>query len=62
MYFFGHGFCITKYRKLKNIDNVARAVFKIIYWIEHGSNSSIKKYNDLKQRLMKIGMKNLFDY
>ena len=33
-------------------------VSRIIYWIERGEPLSMK-YNDLKQRLMKIWMKNL---
>ena len=54
-------------RKSKNMDNVARSVSRIIYWIERGGTSSTKGYNDLKQRLMKIGRRNLayirlFDY
>ena len=44
------------------MDNVTRSVSKIIYWIERGSTSSIKEYNDLKQRLMEIGIKNLLLY
>ena len=31
---------------------------RIIYRLERGDTSSIKEYNNLKQRLMEIGMKN----
>ena len=41
------------------MDSVARFVSRIIYFIERGGTSSTKKYNDLKQRLMEIGMKRL---
>ena len=49
------------------MDNIASSVSKIIYWIEHDGTSFVKEYNNLKQRLMKIRMKNLahirlFDY
>ena len=41
------------------MDSVARSISRIIYWIERGSTLLMKEYNDLKQRLMKTGMKNL---
>ena len=45
-------------RKLENMDSIARFISRIIHWIECGGTST-KEYNDLKQRLMKIEMKNL---
>lgn len=36
------------------MDSVAGSVLRIIYRIERGGSSSMKKHNDLKQRLMEI--------
>ena len=41
------------------MDSVARSVPRVIYRIERGGTSSMKKRNDLKQRLMEIRVKHL---
>ena len=41
------------------VNGIIRFLSRIIHWIERGATLSMKKYNDLKHRLMKIEMKNL---
>ena len=43
-------------KKKKKMD---RSILRIIYWTERGGTPLVKEYNGLKQRLMKIGIKNL---
>ena len=40
------------------MDSIVISASRVIYWIEHGDTSSMKEYNDLKQQLMEIAMKN----
>ena len=37
---------------------LAVLLHQVIYWIERDDTSSMKEYNNLKHRLMKIRMKN----
>ena len=48
-------FCTAK---IKKYGECCQFVLKIIHEIERNDITSMKEYNDLKQRLMKIGMKN----
>ena len=45
--------------KIKKYGQCCKIFLRIIHWIERGGTWSMKEYNNLKQRLMISGMKNL---